>query len=151
MHETLAKGALKRAQMCPFCKSQWETTFLRNLFSSMRLRRTCYETQYAADKMAKDYVYRPGMCQRGRQGGHMPLQILADQKAPPAAAARRHYFTSPQIFSLWDMPVFIVTFFRLVRNPIWSSLIHFGQIWSKKIKKQCSHFYPFCKCDNFLL
>ena len=50
------KGALKRAQMCPFCKSQWETTFLRNLFPSMRLRRTCYETQYAADKMAKDYI-----------------------------------------------------------------------------------------------
>ena len=29
-------------------------------------------------------------CVKGRgQGGHMPTQILADQKAPPAAPARR--------------------------------------------------------------
>ena len=34
-------------------------------------------------------IYITGMCQRGRQGGHVPPQILADQKAPPAAPARR--------------------------------------------------------------
>jgi len=27
---------------------------------------------------------------------------------------------------------FYCNIFRLVRNPIWSNLIHFGQIWSKK-------------------
>ena len=31
---------------------------------------------------------------------------------------------------------FCSNIFRLVRNPIWSSLIHFGQIWSKKIKNK---------------
>ena len=28
----------------------------------------------------------------------------------------------------------------MVRNPIWSSLIHFGQIWSKKIKNKTAIF-----------
>ena len=36
-----------------------------------------------------------------------------------------------------------------IRNQIWSSLIHFGQIWSKKNQKQNSHFYSFFKCNNF--
>ena len=39
---------------------------------------------------------------------------------------------------MWQL--FIVTFFRLMRNPIWSSLIHFGQIWSKKIKNKTAIF-----------
>jgi len=43
--------------------------------------------------------------------------------------------------------------FWFVRNPFWSSLIKFDPFWTdqiQKIKKQNSHFYPFCKCDNFL-
>ena len=49
-------------------------------------------------------MYFTGMCQRRGQGGHVPPQILAHQKAPPAAAARRHYCVPPQIFRLWHMP-----------------------------------------------
>ena len=40
--------------------------------------------------------------------------------------------------------------FRLMRNQIWSNLIHFGQIWSKKNQKHNRHFYPFFECDNLL-
>ena len=34
-----------------------------------------------------------------------------------------------------NVTTFYSNIFWLVRNPIWSSLIHFGQIWSKTIKK----------------
>ena len=49
---------------------------------------------------------------------------------------------------------FYCNIFWLVRIPIWSSLIHFDPFWTdliQKIQKQSSHFYPFCKYDNFLL
>ena len=38
------------------------------------------------------------------------------------------------------MTTFYCNIFRLVRNPIWSGLIHFGQIWSKKIKNKAVIF-----------
>ena len=48
------------------------------------------------------------MCQRGGgQGGHVPPQILADQKAPPAGGGAPHYYVPPQIFRLWHMPEFM--------------------------------------------
>ena len=50
-----------------------------------------------------DHLYT-GMCQRGGQGGHVPPQILADQKAPPAGGGAPHYCVPPQIFRLWHMP-----------------------------------------------
>ena len=51
-----------------------------------------------------------------------------------------------------NVTTFYCNIFRLVRNPIWSSLIKFDPFWTdliQKIQKQNSHFYPFCKCDNF--
>ena len=48
---------------------------------------------------------------------------------------------------MWQL--FVVTFFRLVRNPIWSSLIHFGQIWSKKIKNKAVIFILSVKMTTF--
>ena len=38
-------------------------------------------------KLMFQNVYRKGMCQRARQGGRTPPQILADQKVPPVVAA----------------------------------------------------------------
>ena len=35
-----------------------------------------------------------------------------------------------------NVTTFYSNIFWLVRNPIWSSLIHFGQIWSKKSKNK---------------
>ena len=43
--------------------------------------------------------------------------------------------------------------FWLLRNPIWASLIKFDLFWTDLIQKnpkENSHFYPFCKCENFL-
>ena len=39
---------------------------------------------------------------------------------------------------MWQ--IFIATFLDWWGNPIWSSLIHFGQIWSKKIKNKTAIF-----------
>ena len=38
------------------------------------------------------------------QGGQLPLQILADQKAPPGSGGAPHYYLPPQIFRLCNMP-----------------------------------------------
>ena len=38
------------------------------------------------------------------------------------------------------LQLFIVTFLDWWGNPVWSSLIHFGQIWSKKIKNKTAVF-----------
>ena len=53
----------------------------------------------------------------------------------------------PFLSFLYMWQIFIGTFLYWRGNPIWSSLIHFGQIWSKKNQKQSCHFYPFWKCD----
>ena len=42
-------------------------------------------------------IYVTGMVPRGGQGGHMRPQILAYQKAPPAAAARRITTCPPRV------------------------------------------------------
>ena len=42
---------------------------------------------------------------------------------------------------MWQL--FIVTFLDWWGNPIWSSLIHFGQIWSKKIRNKTAIFILF--------
>ena len=39
-----------------------------------------------------------GMLQGGRQGGQLPPQILADQKAPPARGGAPHYYLPPPDF-----------------------------------------------------
>ena len=41
-------------------------------------------------------IIDPGMCQRGRQGGHTLPQISADQKAPPGSGGVPHYYLPPQ-------------------------------------------------------
>ena len=52
-----------------------------------------------------------------------------------------------------NVTTFYSNIYWLVRNPIWSSLIKSDPFWTdliQKNQKQNSHFYPFCKCDNFL-
>ena len=44
-------------------------------------------------------------CAKGGGGARAP-QILANQKAPPAAVARRLTLCPPQIFRLWHTPEF---------------------------------------------
>ena len=39
-----------------------------------------------------------------------------------------------------NVATYFSNIFRLVRNPLWSSLIHLGQIWSKKIKNKTAIF-----------
>ena len=41
------------------------------------------------------------------------------------------------------MTNFYSNIFWLVRNPIWSCLIHFGQIWSKKFQNETAIFILF--------
>ena len=48
---------------------------------------------------------------------------------------------------MWQL--FIVTFLDRWGNPIWSSLIHFGQIWSKKIKNKTAIFIPSVNVTTF--
>ena len=45
--------------------------------------------------------------------------------------------------------LFLVTFLDRWGNPIWSSLIHFGQIWSKKIKNKTAIFILSVNVTNF--
>ena len=45
-----------------------------------------------------------GMSERGRQGGQLPPQILADQKAPQGSVGAPHYYLPPQIFRLCNVP-----------------------------------------------
>ena len=42
--------------------------------------------------------------------------------------------------SSWNVTTFYINIVWLVRNPIWSSLIHFGQIWSKNFKNKTFNF-----------
>ena len=44
---------------------------------------------------------------------------------------------------------FYSNIFRLVRNPLWSSLIHFGQIWFKKLKNKRAIFILSVNVTNF--
>ena len=46
-----------------------------------------------------------GMHQAGGQGGQLPPQILADQKAPPGSGGAPHYYLPPRIFDPWCIPV----------------------------------------------
>ena len=59
------------------------------------------------------------------------------------------------IFILFvNVATFYSNIFWLARNPIWSSLIKFDPFWTdliQKNQKSNSHFYPFCKCDNFFI
>ena len=41
-------------------------------------------------------LFSPGMLEGGRQGGQLPPQILADQKAPPGSGGAPHYYLSPR-------------------------------------------------------
>ena len=43
----------------------------------------------------------PGMHQAGGQGGQLPAQILALQKAPPGSDGAPHYYLPPRIFDPW--------------------------------------------------
>ena len=58
-----------------------------------------------------------------------------------------------QVWSVLDRSdpkkYFYSNIFWLVRNPIWSSLIHFGQIWSKKIKNKIAIFIPSVNVTTF--
>ena len=54
------------------------------------------------------YIYQ-ACAKGGGQGGHVPPQILTDQKAPPGSGGAPHYYVPPQIFRLWHMPVIIKT------------------------------------------
>ena len=44
------------------------------------------------------------MHQAGGQGGQLPPQILADQKAPPGSGGAPHYYLPPRIFDPWCIP-----------------------------------------------
>ena len=58
-----------------------------------------------------------GMSEGEGQGGQLPPQILADQKAPPGSGGAPHYYLPPQIFRLCNMPeVYIYTQSVLIRN-----------------------------------
>ena len=61
------------------------------------------------------------MCQRGGQGGHVPPQILADQKAPPAGGGAPHYCVPPKIFRRWHMPEMITRNKINVKNNDWGT------------------------------
>ena len=50
-------------------------------------------------------LYCTGMHQAGGQGGQLPPQILADQKAPPGSGGAPHYYLPPRIFDPWCIPV----------------------------------------------
>ena len=64
--------------------------------------------KYVKDDLGAKSSDVTGMCQRGRQGGgRMPPQILAVQKVPPGSGGAPHYYSPPQIFRLWYMPVII--------------------------------------------
>ena len=58
---------------------------------------------------------------------------------------------NPALFILFvvNVTTFYGNIFWLVRNPIWSSLIHFGQIWSKKIKNKTAIFIPSVNVTTF--
>ena len=49
-------------------------------------------------------LFSPGMLEGGRQGGQLPPQILADQKAPQGSGGTLHFYLPPQIFRLCNMP-----------------------------------------------
>ena len=40
-------------------------------------------------------LFSPGMLEGGRQGGQLPPQILADQKAPQGSGGAPHYYLPP--------------------------------------------------------
>ena len=46
------------------------------------------------------------MSEGGGQGGQLPPQILADQKAPLGSGGTPHYYRPPRIFDPWCIPVF---------------------------------------------
>ena len=45
-----------------------------------------------------------GMLRAEGWGGHLPPQILADQKAPPGSGGAPHYYLPPRIFDPWCIP-----------------------------------------------
>ena len=58
----------------------------------------------------------------------------------------------PFLFFLKMWQLFIVTFFdwwEIQFDQVWSSLIHFGQIWSKKIKNKTAIFILSVNVTNF--
>ena len=56
------------------------------------------------------------MHQAGGQGGQLPPQILADQKAPPGSGGAPHYYLPPRIFDPCGTPVIYLGI--LLINPI---------------------------------
>jgi hypothetical protein len=50
------------------------------------------------------------MSQTGGQGGQLPPQILADQKAPPGSGGAPHYYLPHRMFDPWCIPAFNLFF-----------------------------------------
>ena len=75
--------------------------------------------------MAPTYVQ--GCTKRGGQGGQLPPQILADQKAPPGSGGAPHYYLPPWIFdrkhSSWSLNYFSrIDIYILCKNNFISTI-----------------------------
>ena len=61
-----------------------------------------------------------GMSQAGRQGGgRTPLQILADQKAPPGSGGAPYYYSPPRLLDFATCPNYY--FFNLYEFFVFSA------------------------------
>ena len=68
-------------------------------------------------------TYVQGCTKRGGQGGQLPPQILADQKAPPGSGGAPHYYLPPWIFDPWCIPAL---------DWVGSEIDHFGLLTEQR-------------------
>ena len=78
------------------------------------------------------------------------VEIFKICKPPPPPPPKSNLVNFDLFWTdlIQNVTTFYINIF-LLRNQIWSSLIHFGQIWSKKIKNKTAIFILSVNVTNF--
>ena len=88
--------------------------------------------------LQRDHPFKTSAFFRGRGVKNWPnLPTDSSKKLPTGGGRGQKSWKIADVLNGWSL---IATFLNWWGNPIWSSLIDFGRIWSKKIKNKTAIF-----------